>query len=117
MTKEFNEILVVDKNDLAKAARDHRRRWVFRILGRSGVDIPAAKSLYPENEEIVLRAWSDFLIRYDLELFYYIKEQELRLWNAASSRVLGFWREPRPVRSKAHRPDQSVLLFTYSEPV
>lgn len=116
MTKEFNEILVVDKNDLAKAARDHRRRWVFRILGRSGVDMRAAAALYPESEEIELRAWSDLLIKHDLELFFYVREQELRLCNAAARTVLGFWREPKPVRSKAHGPDQSVLLFTYSEP-
>lgn len=117
MTKEFSEILIVDGKDLTKLVGSHRRRWVFRILARCGVDITIANSLYKEEEEINLRAWSDFLIRYSLELLYYLRERELRCINIADNKILGFWREPVPVRSKAHRPDQNVLLFTYSEPV
>lgn len=116
MTKEFNEILIVDRNDLAKAASDHRRRWVFRILSKCEVDLVTARSMYPESSDISLNKWSDFLIKSDINIIYNIAAEELVIYRVSDHSVLGSWHEPRPVRSKAHRPDQNVLLFTYSEP-
>ena len=116
MIKDFNEILIVSEPDLGKVALDHQRRWVFRILSKMGINLSAAAALYPSEGEIKLRPWSDFLITHGIDILYDLAAGETTVYFSTERQVIGRWRDPRRVRSKAHGPGKAVLLFSYAEP-
>lgn len=116
MIKEFNEILIVSQPDLGKNTLDHQRRWVFRIFSKIGVNLAAAAALYPPEGEIKLRSWSDFLITHGVDILYDLAANETTMYFSTERHVVGWWRDPKRVRSKAHGPGKVVLLFSYAEP-